>query len=193
MPLHTNDARQICGDCLKSPPDFDATFVVSDYAPPIDQLIISLKFSGNLSVARILAEQLSQSVLSQLNASAALPDLLIPVPLASKRLAERGFNQSLEIAKPFSRALNIPLSRHLICRTRETLAQSLLPLKNRDKNMRRAFSIPIPSDRRKIQHKHIGIIDDVMTSGATLHELSALLKRAGAARVTNFVIARSPQ
>jgi len=162
-----------CGICLKNPPGFDATFVVCDYIPPIDQLILALKFGRRLSIASAIAELMVQATIStdELVDAAHLPDLLISVPLSQQRLSERGFNQSLEIAKP--------------------LAQALLHPSQRRHNLHKAFTLNA-GYTDKIAGQHIGVVDDVITTGATLHEIAVYLKRQGAAKITNLVFARTP-
>ena len=117
--------------------------------------------------------------------------MLCPVPLGRARLVERGFNQALEIAKPLSRALGIPLWPRLLIRARETQAQSSVKPAARRGNIRHAF-IVAPDMLALLRGQHVGLVDDVMTSGATLDELAGLLKRHGAARVSNLVFARTP-
>lgn len=176
-----------CAACLRRSPAFDATIVVTDYAPPVDQLVLALKFGRQLALAPALARLLKRAFDE---AGATRPDMLIAVPLGSARLAERGFNQSLEIARTLSKALALPLEKRGLVRTRETLPQSLLPPNERRKNVKRAFSL----DHRmldKIRGRHVALVDDVMTTGETLHEAAATLKRFGAARITNFVFARA--
>jgi len=109
---------------------------------------------------------------------------LVPVPLHVSRRRSRGFNQALEIARPLSLSLGIRLEPRLLFRTRDTLAQSTLHLEQRQQNMRAAFAV---SDAyvESLRGRHVGVVDDVMTTGATLHELAATLKRFGVARVTN--------
>ena len=111
--------------------------------------------------------------------------------LGRQRLAERGFNQALEIARPLSAALGIALRPALAVRARDTQAQSGVAPAERKKNIRGAF-IVAPGALDLVRGQHIGVVDDVMTSGATLHELAAMFKRFGAARVSNFVFARTP-
>lgn len=186
--LPDENARE-CGECINAPPAFDASVVASDYAAPADQLVLALKFGGRLALAPVFADMLRDAMLRQ--NIAALPAVLTAVPLGSKRLAERGFNQALEIARPLSRALGIGLERRLAIRTRETGAQSLLPPDQRRKNMRHAFSVPGDAIE-KVRGRHVGVVDDVITTGATLNELAATLKHYGATRVTNLVFARTP-
>jgi len=178
-----------CGDCLKQPPAFDATIAATDYMPPIDQLVLGLKFGAKLALAPLLAEMLRAAILQ--THSLALPTRLIAVPLGAQRLAERGFNQALEIAKPLAHQLGIELDSHMVRRQRETQAQALLHPNERHKNLRHAFMVSNNAFAR-VRDQHIGVIDDVMTTGETLNELAATLKRFGAARVTNFIFARTP-
>lgn len=178
----------LCGDCLKNPPAFDRIITAADYEPPVDQLVQSLKFGGRLAMAPLFASLIARAV-SQCK-DLLLPDILAPVPLAAKRLSERGFNQALEIARPLSRQLHIPLIPSLITRTRETAPQSLTTLAERRKNVRQAFAIGKPFLSR-LQNRHIAIVDDVLTTGQTMGEIARLLKQAGAASVSGLVFART--
>ena len=119
----------------------------------------------------------------------ALPDMLCPVPLGHGRLVERGFNQALEIARPLASALGVALHPTLLARTLDTAAQSGVAPSERARNVRGAFAVADPD---LVAGRHIGLVDDVMTSGHTLGELAATCKRFGAARVTNLVFARTP-
>jgi ComF family protein len=177
-----------CGNCLKHPPAFDATIVASDYAPPVDQLVLALKFGNRLELAPLFAGMLRDAALNA--QEQAFPTRLAVVPLGSRRLVERGFNQSLEIAKPLSRALGVPVERNMLIRQRETTAQALLHPDERHRNVRKAFIVAGDAMDR-VRGQHIGVVDDVMTTGETLNEVAATLKRFGAARVTNFVFART--
>lgn len=179
---------QRCGACLDEPPAYDATIAAVDYSAPLDQVVIALKFGGRLAMAPLFARLVRDALLH--TPEAPLPDVLIPVPLGSERLRQRGFNQALEIARPLSRALGIELQPRLALRLRETDAQSTLHPEQRRKNMRGAFSVS-PAFVDRIGGRHIGVVDDVMTTGETLNEFAGTLKRFGAARVTNFVFART--
>jgi ComF family protein len=182
-----------CGRCQADRPAFDATFVAADYALPVDRLVLQLKFARQLALARLFGELLADAVLRAEGDSGgpplSRPALLCPVPLGLQRLSERGFNQALEIARPLSKALGIAVHARLALRVRETRAQSSTPHGARESNMAKAFAIP---DRALVEGRHIGLVDDVMSSGQTLQELAATLKRHGAARVTNYVFARTP-
>jgi ComF family protein len=182
-------APQQCGECLRNPRAFDATIVASDYTAPIDHLVLALKFGNRLALAPLFARLLLDAILRE--RAFAMPTLLAAVPLGEKRLAERGFNQALEIAKPLSHAIAIPLVPQLLNRTRDTAMQALLPPTERHQNIRQAFILS-PHAAELVRGQHIGIVDDVLTTGETLNEIAATLKRYGAIRVTNFVFARTP-
>ncbi|WP_050476433.1 ComF family protein [Herbaspirillum rhizosphaerae] len=189
MPIPTTAKEIRCGDCLKYKPAFDATVVVADYAAPADQLVLALKFGARLPLAPLMADMLAQAAAHDADLGLKLPTLLTAVPLGKLRLQERGFNQSLEIARPLSRLLNIPL-QPLLVRLRDTQAQSTLPNEERRRNISRAFVVPTHA-MNYVRGAHIGVIDDVITTGETLNEIAATLKRFGARRVTNIVFART--
>ncbi len=188
-PVGVLDVQWPCGACQAHAPAFDATVVAADYLAPLDQLVLQLKFGGTLALAPWFGLALRDAVIAREHL--ALPNILCPVPLGPGRLAERGFNQALEIARPLSKALGIALQPALAIRARETQAQSGVAPAERKKNIRHAF-IVAPDALDLVRGQHIGVVDDVMTSGATLHELAAMFKRFGAARVSNFVFARTP-
>jgi ComF family protein len=186
-PLPPGAGGLACGACLKHRPAFDATVVAAPYALPWDRLVLELKFGGRLAHARLFAELLADAVRAL--PPSAVPALLCPVPLGPGRLAERGFNQALEIARPLGRLLGIAVAPRLAERVQETSAQSKLHGGRRRANVAHAFAVP---DRALVEGRHVGIVDDVMSSGQTLGELAAVFKRHGAARVTNLVFARTP-
>lgn len=175
-----------CGRCLATPPAFDATRAATHYLPPVDWLVRRLKFGAQLPLAAAFAEALLASLRCQPPDEC---DLVIPVPLSTERLAARGFNQAMEIARPLARALGLPLAGRACVRVRDTAPQSTLATEERQGNMRGAFAV---RDRAAVSGKRILLIDDVMTTGHTLESLAACLKRHGAARVVNGVFARTP-
>ena len=136
-----------------------------------------------LAIAPVLA-QLFIDKLNSLELSE-FPDLVIPMPLHPKRLQERGFNQALEIGHHLTRQLNIVLSSNSCRRIKNTPPQTDLPWKMREKNIQKAFSCNID-----LSEKHVAVLDDVMTTGATLNELAKQLRKQGAKKITNWVIAR---
>ncbi|STQ90825.1 ComF family protein [Iodobacter fluviatilis] len=171
----------LCAACLNHPPAFDFSFAAFTYTPPITQLIIAAKFSGHWS----LLPTLGQLLLDQVSA-APRPHFIIPLPLHPKRLKERGYNQAFELAKPITRQLQLDLRPDLLERRINTEHQARLSQAERHKNMQKAFYT-----RHNLDGKHVVLIDDVMTSGSSLHAAAACLKKAGAARVDNWVLARA--
>jgi ComF family protein len=186
-PVGGQDAGRHCGACLADPPAFDATVAACDYGAPVDRLVLQLKFGSRLALAPWMAGRLHQAVLAR---GPDLPALLCPVPLGPRRLVERGYNQALELARPLSGALGIALAPRLLERQVETAAQSGVAPGQRRRNVRGAFALT--DGQPALEGMHVGVVDDVMTSGHTLDELAGVLKRAGAARVTNLVFARTP-
>ena len=178
---------KICGACLRRPPAFDATSVACDYAAPSDLLVQDLKFRARLPLAQSFGQMLANAITQRLSNS---PDVIIPVPLSETRLAQRGFNQASEIARSLSRHTGIPLQARWCVRVRDTQPQAGLPLSERRVNMRGAFAVPLDVS---VRGQHVLLVDDVMTTGHTLNELAACLKRHGARRVTNAVFARTPE
>jgi ComF family protein len=186
-PLAASATGGTCGSCLAYPPSFDATVAAADYAPPLDHLVLQLKFSARLPLAPWFAEMLRDAVLAR--PGLPLPDLLCPVPLGPARLVERGYNQALEIARPLAGLLGTALHPRLAVRQLDTRAQSGISPHERAENIRGAFAIAEPD---LVEGRHVGLVDDVMTSGHTLEELAAAFKRFGAARVSNLVFSRTP-
>lgn len=189
LPIADKKAK-ICGNCLKSPPHFDSTITCTDYHAPIDSIVLGLKFAGNLSYANVIAQQLHDRIKHSLNTPHRLATIICPVPLSQQRLRMRGFNQALEIARPISTKLAIPLQTQLLWRVKDTQQQSRLHPDERYQNVQHAFAIN-PRLMHLIEGQHFGLIDDVMTTGTTLNEIAKLLKRYGAARVSNYVFART--
>lgn len=176
----------LCGKCQRHPIDSDNIFVLAPYAFPIKQLITRLKFDHQLSYAAALSELLIDKIRVDWYKNAPLPQLIIPVPLHVKRLQERGFNQALEIAKPLSRQLSIPLDCHGMTREKATQAQSGLSASARQKNLNRAFVC-----QKHYQGLHLAILDDVITTGQTLNACCRLLRAQGAKQIDIWCCART--
>jgi ComF family protein len=172
---------ETCGRCLARPPRFDATFAALAYAFPADALVHALKFRGELALAPMLAGLLLERIPALRDV-----DCVVPVPLSRPRLRERGYNHAVEIARPVAAALRAPLELDLCERRRDTAAQMELPWSERERNVRGAFGVT-----RSLAGASIAVVDDVMTTGATLDEIATTLKAAGAARVVNWVLART--
>jgi ComF family protein len=171
----------LCGRCLAHPPAYDETIAALAYAFPADVLVQGLKFRGELALAPLLGQMLAARLPRGVRV-----DWILPVPLAAGRLRERGFNQALEIARTVATATGCRLAPRLAERGRDTPPQLELPLEERARNVRGAFRCAA-----RLERAEVAIVDDVMTTGATLDELAATLKRAGAARVVNWVVART--
>ena len=176
----------LCGECLQREPPFTSALAPFVYASPLDQLVMRLKFGGSLAAGRVLSELWLDDLRAM---PPPLPDALIPVPLHPSRLRDRGYNQALELARPLAAALGIPLRDDLLTRTRATTAQSNLDSAQRLHNLRGAFAIADPS----VFPAHVAVIDDVMTTGATLHECTRTLLHAGVVRVDVWALARAPK
>jgi len=175
-----------CGHCLTKPPCYDRSICFFPYRPPFNQLVTALKFSGTLAHARLLGQLFAEQLAMTLDDDETRPDIIIPVPLHATRLRQRGFNQSLEIARPIAKQLSIPLRSNLVQRRRATEPQSSLNLKQRRKNIRGAFTVT-----STINHTHVAILDDVMTSGATVDALANTLKRHGVETVSVWCLCRA--
>ncbi len=176
---HPLPSPGLCGRCIAEPPHYDAVVAACRYAYPTGDLIQACKYGGRLAAATPLAAMLETVVRRR-------PDVLVPMPLSAERLRTRGFNQALELARVLARALGTPADAGLCVKTRETPPQSRLPWKQRRNNVRGAFTV-----HANLEGCHVAVVDDVLTTGATLNELARNLKRAGAATVTGFVVART--
>lgn len=172
----------VCGRCLKKPPAFDATHAALAYAFPADRLVQALKYRHRLMLARYFSDLLLAT---------GRPDgvdCVVPLPMHPRGLRERGFNQAVEIARPLARAWGLPLLLDAVQRSRDGPPQASLEGMARRRNVRGAFE----ADGRRIAGRSVLVVDDVMTTGATLQALARELKRAGAIRVENIVVARTP-
>lgn len=191
LPWHTkpqcpqcalNSDGRTCGSCLAVAPSFEATTALFTYDFPLDRLLQQYKYRESLQLANTFATLLHEKALKNLGKI----DLIIPMPMHAKRLQERGFNQALEVAKIVSKLTKIPLDYNACQRVKLTPPQASLPLKERSKNIRGVFNC-----QKDLTGLNIAMIDDVMTTGASLDELAKTLKQAGAAYVECWVIART--
>ncbi|MGY0197251.1 ComF family protein [Leptothrix sp. BB-4] len=181
----TDDA--ICADCRIEPPPFDAAWAALDYGPPWDRLIAAFKFHASPELARPLAALMRRSM----PAGAERPAELVPVPLTAERWRERGYNQAWELARRLGPALGLPVRDGLIERLVGGEHQAALGGEARRRQVRGAYAVP-PDARSALAGVHVGLVDDVMTTGATLAECARVLRRAGAGRVTVWALARTP-
>jgi ComF family protein len=165
---------EVCGRCLADPPRYDATVAALAYAFPADVLVHALKFRGELALAPFLSALLRERI--------GQADCIVPVPLSAQRLRERGYNQAVEIARGLGGKLEIDAC----ARERDAPPQAGLDREARRRNVRGAFAC-----RRSFAGEKVAVVDDVMTTGATLDELAGALKGAGAASVVNWVVCRT--
>ncbi len=167
----------VCGSCLNSPPDFDATHTVFTYSFPVDAMMQRYKYGSALHLSQTFGQLLAERV------DVGTVDLIVPMPMHPARLKERGFNQAIEIAKVFGK---VKLDYISAIRQKLTPPQASLPLKERVKSIKGAFAV-----NANLAGMRIAIVDDVMTTGASLNELAKILKKAGATHVECWVIART--
>lgn len=171
----------VCGACLKRPPAFSETVAAFRYAFPVDILIQQLKYGGRTVAAAYLGDHL----LARLEGRRR-PDLILPMPLHPNRLRERGYNQAALLAGRLAGRLGVAMAPTLLRRRRDTPAQVGLPIEARRGNVRHAFACGAD-----LGGARVALVDDVMTSGASLAELARVVKRAGAAEVSVWVVARA--
>lgn len=186
--LRTATRVPACGACLADPPPFDACVVALDYAFPWDRLIADFKFNGRVELAATLARRMLQAIRHD---GRPPPAWVLPVPLAPQRLAERGYNQAWELARQVARRLGLRADAGRLQRPIDGVHQAGLPLAQRQRSLHGAF-MPNPARREGLRGSRVALVDDVMTSGATLAEAAAALRRAGAAWVEAWVLARTP-
>ncbi len=184
IPLAKHSCNQLkCGQCLKKPPAFDRSLSLFTYEKDAVTLIQQLKFNEKLAYSRLLGSMLADAIDKH---TVELPDIILPVPLYTKRLKQRGFNQATELARPVANIFNIPLDKQAVRRVRDTRSQTELDKKQRRKNIRAAFEIVEP-----LCAQHVVVVDDVVTTTSTANEMACLLKRAGIERVDVWSIARA--
>lgn len=171
-----------CGACLAHPPPFDRAWAALHYRFPLDRLLPRFKFHADLAAGRLLSQLMREALVQ-----APLPQALVPVPLHPERLRQRGYDQALELARPLARGFGLPLAAGVLRRVRATAAQSELGAGARSHNVRGAFSAAAGA-----LPDHVALVDDVMTTGATLRECARALRRAGVARVDLWAAARAP-
>ncbi|MCD5995307.1 ComF family protein [Pseudomonas sp. CDFA 602] len=186
LPMH----GMSCTQCLIKPPAFAQVAAPWLYDFPVDSLITRFKHNGKWPMGRLMAELCGQFLQHRFDEGLSRPDCLVPVPLANRRLRERGYNQAAMLANWLGKKLELPVDEHHVRRSRETSAQQGLDAKARKRNLRDAFSL---IDAEWVRGKHLALIDDVLTTGSTAEVIASLLSRAGARRVDVYCLARTPK
>jgi ComF family protein len=181
LPLAT--PAPLCGRCLKRAPAYAAAWVPFRYAFPLDRLVSRFKFSADLAAGRLLGQLLADTA----GAIDECFDLLVPLPLARARLRERGYNQALELARPVARRLGVALDAGALRRERATAPQTGLDRKSRRLNVAGAFRAGV-----EVRGRRVALLDDVVTTGATVQAAARALKQAGARQVIVLALARAP-
>ncbi len=182
-PVDGGEGARLCGPCQSARSPLATVRAACLYAAPLDRLLPRFKFHDDLTAGALLAELMAEAL-----ADAPRPDAVVPLPLHRARLRARGYDQALELARPLARALGLPLLAEALVRTRLTAPQSRLDADARRRNVRDAFAVrpgaALPA--------HVALVDDVMTTGATLRAAAHALRRAGVARIDAWVCARVP-
>ncbi|WP_122317436.1 ComF family protein [Pseudomonas cichorii] len=179
-----------CGQCLKQPPAFTEVVVPWLYDFPLDSLITRFKHQSQWPMGRLLAELYGQFLQHRFDEGLPRPDCLLPVPLASKRLRQRGYNQAAMLAGWLGKSLDLTVDERQLLRIRETTAQQGLDAKGRKRNLNGAFKVTDPA---WVQGRHLALVDDVLTTGSTADVISRVLLKNGAQRVDIYCLARTPK
>ena len=179
-----------CDGCLLEPPAYEQVAVPWRYDFPVDSLITRFKHNAKWPFGHLLADVLSQYLQHRFDEDLPRPDALLPVPLAARRLRQRGFNQAAILARWLSKQLDLPCEENVVHRIQDTSAQQDLDAKARKRNLRNAFALTSDAN---VKGRHLALVDDVLTTGATAQALARLLMNAGAARVDVYCLARTPK
>lgn len=190
LPLAREKEIQRCGRCITRPPAYQQTLFAYAYSGAMAQLIQQFKYSEALILSRLLAELIIENLHPAFTDSRR-PDILIPIPLHPGRLRQRGFNQSLELARQIGKILDIPVYKRLIVRTRATPTQTGLNRRTREKNIRGAFVINQRQAQNIFAGKYLAIVDDVVTTGSTTRELANVLSQLDPEKISVIAAAKT--
>jgi ComF family protein len=179
----------LCGACLARPPAFDQVLAPWRYAFPVDALINRFKHRDQGSLGRLAGTLLARHLQHLFDEGQPRPELLLPVPLSPQRLRQRGFNQAGLLADWLGKAVQLPVNAKVLQRVQEQHSQQGLSASERQRNLQQAFAL---LDEAALAGRHVALVDDVLTTGATADSLARLLKRAGARRVDVYCLARTP-
>jgi len=177
----------LCSSCASNQFPWKTMLCPFYYAAPIDYFIYQFKYRNSLTAGQIMGSLLSKYVrLHYQKTGNSLPDKIIPVPLHKRRLRDRGYNQAQELAQNLSDELTIPVDARVIRRVRDTPPQQNLSRSDRLSNLKNAFIVD-----HSVQNLHLAIVDDVITTGATVSEIASLLLSRGAEKIEIFAIAKT--
>lgn len=180
LPLNQNG---ICGQCLQHPPPQHRGLALFRYETPMNHCIAAFKFHQQLVFTRLFARLMASKIQQE---QQALPEVILPIPLHPKRLRQRGYNQSAQLADTLASLLTIPVDKTGLIRQRNTPPQTGMSGKQRKRNLKQAFSISRP-----LPYRHVALVDDVYTTGHTVAEASRCLQQNGVETVEVWTIARA--
>ena len=184
LPFAATGGSHLCEACLRHRPAFSSIFYHGLYKEQLRDSIQRFKYHDDISLARVLGQLTVSSTAADLHSYD--PELIIPVPLHRTRLRQRGYNQALLLARELGELDRYPVTSQGLRRVRPTVTQQGLDAGERRRNVRGAFEV----DGEPVRGKRVLLVDDVMTTGATLHECARILRRAGATDVAAAVVAR---
>lgn len=180
----------LCGQCARRRPAFRQVEAPWHYGFPLDALITRFKHQRQWPLGRLLAGLLGHWLSHRFTEGLPRPALLLPVPMASQRLRQRGYNQAQMLAEWLGAQLAIPCDSRSLSRQRDTPAQQALDARARRRNLKDAFAVSHPEH---LEGLHLALVDDVLTTGATAQALARLLREHGAKRVDVYCLARTPK
>lgn len=187
--LAVQDATAPCQACEDYPPEFDRVIAAVDYTSPWNELIARFKFQGDVALSRPLSALVAERLKTLPPRS--MPQIIIPTPLSTARLRERGYNQSWQLAAHLSRLTGIPALPQALRRVKDTPRLMTLEADERRIHIQDAFDVTT-RHRRALAGRHVAVVDDVLTTGATLNEITLTLRAAGVRKVSVWVVARTP-
>lgn len=175
----------LCHECINYAPPYDRLCALFSYDPPLNKLINRLKFNRDLYPGKLFASLLRQAIQEQWYSNQILPEVIIPMPLHTKRQQQRGYNQALEISLPIAKALKIPIDLKTCKRIRNTPPQARLNKAQRSTNLAGAFAA------ERCNYEHVALVDDVVTTGSTISALSKVLLASGVKQIDVWCVCRA--
>ncbi|WP_194788355.1 ComF family protein [Pseudomonas sp. UFMG81] len=180
----------VCSTCRRHAPAFKQVIATWEYGFPVDTLISRFKHNSQWPLGRLMAQLLGYALEHRYGEGLPRPDRLLPVPLARRRLRQRGFNQAAMLARWLARQLRLHSDESVLERTRDTPTQQALGARARRRNLRQAFALRPGAD---VEGLHLAVVDDVLTTGTTAQAIARLLRKSGARRVDIYCLARTPR